>query len=205
MKPQILFRKVHHWGSIFVALPLMLMIGAGIFLMLKKEITWIQPQTIEGSQTGVPLLTVAQMFEAAKKASEAGFASWDDLDRLDFKPGKGVAKFVGHNNWEVQVDTHTGELLQVSFRRSDIIESLHDGSFFSDGIKLYLFLPAGIGLFILWCTGLYLFFLPHLKNRQKAHQKNNQKNQQKTLTTQKKKNPGTAADATVKGARQPAE
>lgn len=191
MKPQILFRKVHHWGSIFVALPLMLMIGAGIFLMLKKEITWIQPQTIEGSQTGVPLLTVAQMFEAAKKASEAGFASWDDLDRLDFKPGKGVAKFVGHNNWEVQVDTHTGELLQVSFRRSDIIESLHDGSFFSDGIKLYLFLPAGIGLFILWCTGLYLFFLPHLKKRKNR--------------LNKKSRAKPAVDATVKGARQPAE
>lgn len=200
LKPQILFRKIHHWGSIFVALPLMLMIGAGIFLMLKKEITWIQPQTIEGSQTGVPVLSVAQMFEAAKLAPEADFTSWDDLDRLDFKPGKGVAKFVGHNNWEVQVDTHTGELLQVSFRRSDIIESLHDGSFFSDDIKLYLFLPAGIGLFILWCTGLYLFFLPHLKNRQK-HKKNQRKNQ----TNQQEKIQKTTADASVKGAQQPAE
>lgn len=191
MKPQILFRKIHHWGSIFVALPLLLMIGAGIFLMLKKEISWIQPPTVSGSQTGVPSLTIAQMFEAAKTAPDAGFTSWDDLDRLDFKPGKGVAKFVGHNNWEVQIDTHTGAVLQVSFRRSDIIESLHDGSFFSDGTKLYVFLPAGVLLFILWCTGLYLFFLPHLKKRQKRLKKKNQEN--------------SAGNTSVKGARQPAE
>lgn len=186
MKPQILFRKIHHWGSIIVALPLILMIGAGIFLMLKKEIEWIQPSTIRGSETGVPPLSVAELFESAKTASDANINSWDDLDRLDFKLGKGVAKFVGKNNWEVQIDTHTGDVLQVSFRRSDIIESLHDGSFFSDGVKLYLFLPAGIVLFILWCTGLYLFFLPHLKKRQKRQQKNSRQQ-------------------SIKGSRQPAE
>ncbi len=169
----------------------MLMIGAGIFLMLKKEFDWIQPPTIEGSEAGIPTLSVAELFEAAKTAPDANFDSWDDLDRLDFKLGKGVAKFVGVNNWEVQVDTHTGAVLQVSFRRSDIIESLHDGSFFSDGVKLFLFLPAGIGLFILWCTGLYLFFLPHLKNRQKKQNK-------KKLTK-------LAESQTVEGARQPAE
>jgi len=169
----------------------MLMIGAGIFLMLKKEFDWIQPSTIGGSEAGVPTLSVEQLFEAAKLAPDANFKTWDDLDRLDFKIGKGVAKFVGINNWEVQVDTHTGDVLQVSFRRSDIIESLHDGSFFSDGVKLYLFLPAGIGLFLLWCTGLYLFFLPHLKNRQKKQKK--------------KKLAKTAGSQSVKGAQQPAE
>ncbi len=191
LKPQILFRKIHHWGSIFVALPLLLMIGAGIFLMLKKEFDWIQPPTVEGSKAGVPALSVAELFEAAKSASDANFKTWDDLDRLDFKLGKGVAKFVGVNNWEVQVDTHTGDVLQVAFRRSDIIESLHDGSFFSDGVKLYLFLPAGMVLFLLWCTGLYLFFLPHLKKRKNRQNKKN-------LTKQ-------GGSQAVKGARQPAE
>lgn len=179
-----------------MALPLMLMIGAGIFLMLKKEFDWIQPSTVRGSEVGVPSLSVEELFESAKTASDANLNSWDDLDRLDFKLGKGVAKFVGKNNWEVQVDTHNGDVLQVAFRRSDIIESLHDGSFFSDGVKLYLFLPAGIVLFILWCTGLYLFFLPHLKKRQKRIQKKSltQHNQHKTVQKQP-----------VKGSGQPAE
>lgn len=150
----------------------MLMIGAGILLMLKKENTWIQPETVAGSQTGVPSLSVAQLFDIAKSVPEAGIIDWQSLERVDFKPGKGVAKFVSPSNWEVQVDTHTGEILQVAFRRSDIIESLHDGSFFSDEIKLFLFLPAGILLFILWATGLYLFFLPHVKKRSKKIKKN---------------------------------
>ncbi len=187
LKPQILFRKIHHWGSIFVALPLLLMIGAGILLMLKKENSWIQPPTVSGSQSGVPSLSIKQLFDAAKASPQAGLTDWNSLERVDFKPGKGVAKFVGANNWEVQVDTHTGEILQVAYRRSDIIESLHDGSFFSDTIKLYLFLPAGIGLFILWVTGLYLFFLPHIKKRQKRIKKVNN------------------ANSSTEGVRQPAE
>lgn len=167
LKPQILLRKIHHWGSIVIALPLLLMIGAGILLMLKKEVTWIQPETVRGEQVGVPPLSLDELFAVVKTIPEASSWQWADLERVDFKPGKGVVKFVGANNYEIQIDTHTGDVLQVAYRRSDIIESLHDGSFFSDGTKLYLFLPAGIILFVLWGTGLYLFFLPHLKKRQK--------------------------------------
>lgn len=143
--------------------------------MLKKEVTWIQPETQRGSGSGVPSLSVAQMFEAAKSVEVAELTTWDDLQRVDFKPGKGVVKFVGSNDWEVQIDTHTGDVLQVAYRRSDFIESLHDGSFFGDGFKLYLFLPAGIVLFVLWLTGLYLFFLPYFKKSQKKRTKNARK------------------------------
>ena len=151
------------------------MIGAGLFLMLKKEVSWIQPETQRGSQSGVPLLSVEELFAAAKTVEVAELATWEELERVDFKPGKGVVKFVGTNDWEVQVDTHTGSILQVSYRRSDFIESLHDGSFFGDGVKLYLFLPAGVVLFVLWLTGLYLFFLPHIKKSQKNRAKKAQK------------------------------
>jgi hypothetical protein len=54
-----------------------------------------------------------------------------------------------------------------------VIESIHDGSYFADWIKLWVFLPAGIGLFILWLTGMYLFVMieyKKIKNRRKAIQ-----------------------------------
>ena len=143
------------------------MIGAGILLMLKKEVAWIQPETVRGERAGVPPLSLEELFNAAREAREAADWQWSELERVDFKPGKGVVKFVGQNNFEVQVDTHSGAVLQVAYRRSDIIESLHDGSFFSDATKLYMFLPAGLVLFILWGTGIYLFFLPRIKKRQK--------------------------------------
>lgn len=153
-----------------------MMIGAGILLMLKKEVVWIQPETVRGEQTGVPPLSINQLFEAARSVPEASDWRWNELERVDFKPGKGVVKFVGPNNYEIQVDTHSGEILQVAYRRSDVIESLHDGSFFSDDTKLFLFLPAGIILFILWGTGIYLFFLPRMKKRQKKIASREQKN-----------------------------
>lgn len=172
MKLQVLFRQIHHWGSIIIAIPLIIMIGAGILLMVKKEFEWIQPSTIKGvERNSVPSQPFQTLFDAAKSVPEAGIKDWSDLDRFDVKPGKGIVKFVSDSNWEVQIDSHTAEILQVAYRRSDIIEAIHDGSYFADWMKLGLFLPAGIVLLILWITGIYLFFLPHVKKAQKKRKK----------------------------------
>ena len=171
MKLRVLLRKVHHWGSIVIALPLLVMIGAGLLLMLKKEVNWIQPPTVSGVSAQMPQLAMSDLFAAAQSVDEADLRDWADLDRVDIKPAKGVIKFIGENRWEVQVDTTTGEVLQVAYRRSDLIESLHDGSFFADWTKLFLFLPSGAILLVLWGTGLYLFFLPNVKNYQKRRAK----------------------------------
>ena len=171
MKIRVLLRKVHHWGSIVIAVPLLVMIGAGLLLMLKKEVSWIQPPTQHGISAEIPALSFEELFAAAQNVEEAGLRRWSDLARVDVKSDKGVIKFVGENRWEVQVDTATADVLQVAYRRSDLIESIHDGSFFAEWTKLYLFLPAGIVLLLLWGTGLYLFFLPHVKNYQKRRTK----------------------------------
>jgi hypothetical protein len=84
---------------------------------------------------------------------------------LDVRPGKGVVKVRAKNNWEIQIDTTNGEILQVAFRRSDIIESIHDGSFFHDGFKLWIFLPSAILLAGIWATGIYLFLFPYMNRR----------------------------------------
>ena len=172
MKIQKLFRQVHHWGSIVIAIPLLIMIGAGILLMLKKEIEWIQPKTQKGMEReAIPQKSLIELYAVAKSVKHAGIGDWADLERVDVKANKGIIKFVSASNWEVQVDANTAEVLQVAFRRSDIIEQIHDGSFFADWAKLWLFLPAGIILFILWSTGIYLFSLPHVKKHKKQKKK----------------------------------
>lgn len=170
MKTHLLLRKIHHWGSLFIMLQMGLVIGAGILLMLKKEIDWIQPPTATGAAPdAVPARTLAELFAAASAVPELELADWRDLERVDVKPGKGVVKFVAANNWEAQIDTATGEVAQVAYRRSDVIEALHDGSFFADWVKLYVFLPSGVVLLTLWGTGIYLFVLPHAtRARRKA-------------------------------------
>ena len=149
-------RVVHRWATVLVTIPLLIVIGTGILLMLKKEFTWIQPP----SQRGVsaePILPFEQILEISKTVPEAEIQSWEDIDRLDVRPGKGIVKVRSKNRWELQLDAETGEILQVAYRRSDFIESIHDGSFFHDRVKMWIFLPAAILLSVMLMTGLYLF------------------------------------------------
>jgi hypothetical protein len=78
-----------------------------------------------------------------------------------------MLKVRAKNRWEIQIDTSSGEILQVALRRSDVIEGLHDGSFFSENAKLWIFLPAALILVFLWLTGLYLFLFPYTLKRKK--------------------------------------
>jgi len=163
-----LLRQIHYWLSLAVFLPAGIIFAAGIFLMLKKEVEWIQPKTAQGVvESQVPAASFEQMLAAARLHPEAGIAKWSDIDRIDLRVDKGIAKIRSHSGWEVQVDTRTSEVLSVAYRRSDLIESIHDGSFISDGIKLYVFLPTGILLLIMWGTGIYLFLLPQVRKRKK--------------------------------------
>ena len=153
-------RKCHRWGAILIALPFLLVLVTGILLQLKKEWSWVQPPSMRG-QAKTPTVSLDALLAAARSQPEVGVQGWDDVDRLDIQPSRGVAKVQARSRWEVQVDLNTGEVLQVAYRRSDLIESLHDGSWFHDGVKLWVFLPVAVVVLGLWVTGIYLFFLPY--------------------------------------------
>ena len=165
-------RKLHRWGAILTCLPLLLVIVSGLLLQVKKQVTWIQPPTLRGTGT-TPEIQWETILESTSQVSEAEVDSWDDIDRLDVRPGKGMAKIQCKNRWEVQVDLATGTVLASNYRRSDLIESLHDGSFFTDAAKLWLFLPNGLILLALWCTGIYLWWLPIGVKRKKRRKMTN--------------------------------
>ena len=164
MKSAKFNRVFHRWASIIIALPLLLVICTGVLLLLKKDISWIQPPTQRGSTEELGI-GFEQILASAKTVPVAGIKGWGDIDRLDVRPSKGMLKVRANNRWEIQLDAATGEVLQVAYRRSDFIESLHDGSFFHDKVKLFVFLPAAVILLLLWMTGIYLFFHPYLVRR----------------------------------------
>ncbi|MBT3478664.1 MAG: PepSY domain-containing protein [Candidatus Marinimicrobia bacterium] len=154
-------RKTHYWGAFVILLPVSVIFTSGIFLQLKKEINWIQPPTVSGGLSNNFSVSFDDILAAVQSVEEAKIQSWNDVDRLDVRVEKGVVKVRGKNRWEVQVDTHTGEVLHVAYRRSDLIESIHDGSWFHEKVKLWIFLPSGIILLTLWITGLYMVILPY--------------------------------------------
>lgn len=164
-------RKIHYWGAIICALPILVVLISGILLLLKKDVDWIQPSTVK-TESRASELNFNDIFIAAQSVKQANIRSWKDINRLDVRPNKGVIKVRSENQWEIQLDYATAEVLKVAYRRSDFIESLHDGSFFHDTAKLGLFLPASIILLVLWITGIYLFLLPYLAKSKKLSKAN---------------------------------
>jgi len=168
-------RKIHYWGALACAIPLIIISVTGVLLLLKKEFNWIQPPTIKG-ETKVPNIDFNDILLNLKKSDQLNINSWKQIKRLDVRPSKGVIKIQLKDNWEVQMDHQSGEILHVAFRRSDIIESIHDGSYFHDLAKLWLFLPAALILILLWITGMYLFAITELAKQRSRIKKRAQLN-----------------------------
>jgi len=157
-------RKLHRWGSIATAAPLAVILCTGVMLQLKKQIGWIQPPTAE-AEPGPLRISVDELVAAVCSVEEVGAAGWGDIERVDFRPRDGVVKVQCEGDWEVQVCASTGTVLRHAVRRSDLIESLHDGSWFHEWAKLLVFLPSGVVLLALWATGMWLWVMPYLRRR----------------------------------------
>ena len=167
MKPNVVIRKLHYWSSVAVALPILLVIATGLLLQVKKHLPWVQPAEQLGSVTA-PAVDLDDVLAAAISAG-LGVRDWNDIQRIDIRPGKGLAKVSLRDGWELQIDLGTGRVLQSAYRRSDVIESIHDGSFFAGNwSKLGVFLPSGLVLLFLWASGLWLFVVPIAARRRKA-------------------------------------
>jgi len=160
---------VHYWGSAIIVIPLIIVLMSGLLLQVKKEFTWIQPKTMKTQYRDLTL-DFKQILAVSKTVEEAKIQSWKDVKLLDVRPGKGITKVRAKNNWEIQIDNQSAEVLAVNFRRSDIIEAIHDGSWFHEYAKLGLFLPSALILLLMMITGIYLFF-KILPNKRKQRQR----------------------------------
>jgi uncharacterized iron-regulated membrane protein len=170
VNPRVWNRKLHRWGAIAVALPFILVISTGLLLQLKKQIPWVQPMEHKVAAVS-PMLSLPMILEIAATIPHAGISEWEHVDRIDVRPSKGILKVVGKNRWELQLDVETGRVLQTAYRRSDLIESLHDGSFFHDKVKLFVFFPVALVVLALWITGVYLWLLPYMARRENAERR----------------------------------
>jgi hypothetical protein len=175
MKFNLANRRTHYWLTPFLAIPILIITASGLLLQIKKQWNWVQPAEMKGS-SDVPSIPFESMLDNVKKIKGFESATWKDIKRIDIRPKKGIAKLSMNSDIEIQMDTDTGEVLQTAIRRSDWIESLHDGSYFGgDWTKLGIFLPAGVCLLLLWLTGLWMFWLPFQTRWRKATAKRNKR------------------------------
>lgn len=164
-------RTIHKWASIIITLPLLVIFITGILLLVKKEFSVIQPPTYKG-QGQIPEISFEQVLSAVSQIEQAQIQSWEDIDRLDVRPSKGVIKVRSHNQIEIQLDAKSADVLHVAKRNSDFIESIHDGTFFEKNANLWLMLPVSIISLLIIITGVILFFIPHLKKNKRKRELN---------------------------------
>ncbi|MEM7131025.1 MAG: PepSY domain-containing protein [Chloroflexota bacterium] len=162
-------RKFHFWGSVAIFFPVLALIVSGLILQVKGEGGWVPP-TVSGQGTS-PTATFSDILEAARQVPEAEIKEWGDIDRLQIRPDKGVTKVRAENGWEVQVDHVTTDILHVGYRWVNVVEEIHDGSWFHDNAKLWVFLPSSVILLILWTSGIYLIVLPYWTKGQRSRAK----------------------------------
>lgn len=167
MRLNVVTRRVHYWASLAIALPFLVTLTTGVLLQLKKQWGWIQPSEVRGTGT-VPVIGLDGVVAAIRTVPTLGVTGWDDVLRMDIRADRGLAKVSVRGGWEVQVDLGTGKVLKSAYRRSDLIESLHDGSFFAgDWSKLGVFLPMAVALNAMWLTGVWMLWLPYSVKRRR--------------------------------------
>ncbi|MHC4741893.1 MAG: PepSY domain-containing protein, partial [Planctomycetota bacterium] len=87
------FWKTHKWVGILLALVFLNVAITGILLLEKKNFSWIQPPTMSGQEGGVgDFIDTQELFEVVFSQENANFRSIEDIDRVDFRPGKRVFK-----------------------------------------------------------------------------------------------------------------
>ena len=161
------FWKTHKWVGILLSLVFLNIAVSGILLLKKKDFAWIQPPTMTGTEGTVEdFIDTQRLFEIVFSQSNANFRNIDDVDRVDFRPGKRVFKVRSkHKYAEIQVDAVTGGILSVDSRASDLLETLHDGSYFAESVHAILMPVTGGGLILLSISGLYLWLATWMRKR----------------------------------------
>jgi uncharacterized iron-regulated membrane protein len=164
------FRRIHRKIAIALFVFFLIIAITGVLLGIKKNTGLLAPTQKGVSNdlsTWLPIDSLTQKAIAYLRDSVSADLS-TELDRIDIRPGKGIAKFIfkGHYNG-LQLDGTTGALLLIEKRKSDFIEDLHDGSILDDlfglgdePVKLGYTVIMGLSLLMLVLTGFWLWYGP---------------------------------------------
>lgn len=157
------FRVLHRWAGLLGSLFLVLIAVTGFLLALKRRFVWIQPPTAQGTlandfSNAAPLDAITG---AALRLGLPELQGPEDIGRMELHSDRGIYKLISERGFhEVQVDAVTAKVLSVGRRNDQLIEAIHDLSFFSPWVRDWVLPIVALVLLGLGLTGIYLFFTP---------------------------------------------
>ena len=159
-------RTLHRWLTVLVALPFGVILLSGLLLQTRSFNTWLQTAPAPVTAGGLNL-SFDMMLSRLREIPEAGVQSWNDVKQIDIRPDKGHIRVRSKKNFTEVQFSPSGDVLQVAPRRTSWIISIHDGAYFGETMKWWVFIPASLALLVMYFTGLWLFVKPWL-NRSPA-------------------------------------
>lgn len=162
-------RKLHRWVGIANALFLVLISVTGFLLAIKSRAEFMRPAEMKGVEIASPaeIVPLEQVLSAAFSVGLAELQEQKHIDRVDYRPKSNVFKVVSKKGYhEVQVCGGTGKILQIARRNDQLVEQIHDLSFFSDGMKDWVLPVVGVSLFALGVTGVWIWTIPLMRRAQ---------------------------------------
>lgn len=161
-------RRWHRWVGLSLAVLIVLSSITGLLLAWKKQSTWLQPKEHTGVSTNLeawanPGLIASAANKALTDSLKLQTTELPLIDRLDFRPKRGIVKVIYKGDWEVQVDATTALVYSVAKRNTDWIERLHDGSIVADWFKNLSMSILSIGLLFMTMTGTWIWWMRRSK------------------------------------------
>lgn len=166
------FRRVHRLTGLALFIFFFILGITGILLGWKKNTGgFLLADSYNGSSAAVSeWLSIDSLQKRAELyfVENFGHEISKELDRIDFRPDKGMVKFIYKEKYlALQLDTSTGDLLHVEKRRADFIEQIHDGTIVdkmlglkSGQFKLFYTSIMGLALITFTITGFWLWYGP---------------------------------------------
>jgi uncharacterized iron-regulated membrane protein len=156
-------RQLHRWAGILAALVLIVIAATGFILANKKRFAFVQPPAAQALEIAAAreIVSIEVAVQAAFDLGHDDLRTLEDVDRVDYRPGDNIFKVISNKAYrEVQVDGKTGKVLTNSFRTDQLMEDIHDLSFFAAWTHAWVLPLVALVLFGLSVSGVGMFLTP---------------------------------------------
>jgi len=167
-------RAGHRWIGLIATLFLFIIAVTGFLLATKGSLPWVRPPEAKGAEiTAVEeVIGLSAVVSIAIAVGNPEIASFDAIGRIDYRPSRNVFKVLSKNlRHEIQVCGKTGKVLQVAYRSDQLVEDIHDLSFFAAWLHTYWLPVVAALLAVLAISGTCIFFVPVLRKRAHARKR----------------------------------